>query len=97
MTYMDELQKAVEQRGGCVAHFEQFTPVHETSFGEIVWEGDVAVFLLEGHPRARRCYAWGFPSDDEAAQWKMTTVLGVAPVVSAETAVKAAIAVRTQG
>jgi hypothetical protein len=92
MTYLDELKMAVEQISGCKAHFEQFTPVQEDSLGEIVWDGHVAVFMLEGHPKARRCYAWGFPTDEEAKSRDITTVLEIPPVVSAETAVKAAIA-----
>jgi hypothetical protein len=97
MTYLDELRNAVEKSAKCSAHFEQFTPVHETDLGEIVWQGDVAIFLLDGHPKARRCYAWGFPTDDEAKSREVTTILEIPPVVSALTAVRAAIAGHKQG
>jgi hypothetical protein len=91
MTYLEDLTAAVEHDQSCTAHFEQFTPVHETYLGEIEWEGDVAIFLLEGHPKARRCYAWGSPTDDEAKSRKITTILEIPPVVSATTAVQAAL------
>jgi hypothetical protein len=91
MTYLDELVRSIEHNHGCEAHFDRFEPVAETYLGEIVWQGDVGVFDLVDHPKARRCYAWGFPPDDEATKRQITTVLEIPPVVSAETAVKAAI------
>ena len=33
-------------------------PVHEVFRGETVWQGDVEVFDLTGHPKAKRAYAW---------------------------------------
>ena len=32
-------------------------PLHETHDGKTVWEGDVEVFPLIGHPTAARAYA----------------------------------------
>ena len=32
--------------------------VQECFEGQPVWEGEVLVFELEGHPGASRCYAW---------------------------------------
>ena len=32
----------------------------ETFQGKTVWEGDVEVFDLIGHPKAKRCYAWAY-------------------------------------
>jgi hypothetical protein len=34
------------------------SPVHETFQGQTVWAGEVEVFDLVGHPKAKRCYAW---------------------------------------
>lgn len=64
-------------------------PVHEESGGEIVWDGEVHVFELDGHPDADRCYAWSHPTDD--GKERIVTVLGVPPIDSPEAAVRAAI------
>jgi hypothetical protein len=91
MTYLDDLTMAIAQRHGCEAHLEGFVPVTLVRLGGIEWDGDVGIFLLDGHPRARRCYAWGSPQDDEAGPRDIKTVLEVAPVLSAEAAVRSAI------
>jgi hypothetical protein len=49
-----------------------------------VWEGDVLIFELFGHPKATTCYAW-------EVDGQVTAVLGVAPVRSAVDAVRASI------
>jgi len=94
MDYISALKQAIGKEHGCEAHLERLVPVAETRLGEIAWEGDVAVFRIEGHPQAKRCYAWGVPDDDEAESRQITTVLEIPPVLSAETAVKAAKARR---
>jgi hypothetical protein len=97
MTYIDDLRMAIEQRHGGEAHLEEFVPVTVVQLGGVAWDGDVGIFLLEGQPDAKRCYAWGVPDDDEAAFRDITTVLEVPPVVSAETAVKSALASGPRG
>ncbi len=92
MTYLDDLTATIGRKYGCEAHLEGFVPVAVTQLGGIAWEGDVGIFLLNGHPEAKRCFAWGVPDDDEAASRDITTVLELPPVVSAETAVKAFLA-----
>jgi hypothetical protein len=91
MTYVDDLAAAIGRTHGCKAHLEEFVPVTATRLGGVAWEGDVGIFLLDGHPKARRCYAWGYPSDDEASSRDIITVLELPPVVSAETAVRSAL------
>jgi len=53
------------------------------------WGGVVETFNIEGHPKAKRCYAWLFVKD---GQQQYTTVLEIPPVDSARTAVQVAIA-----
>jgi len=50
------------------------------------------VFALLGHDDALRCYAWGNMTSD--GRWEVTTVLAIPPVVSADTAVLAAVAAK---
>jgi hypothetical protein len=91
MTYFAELKKAIYDLHGCHAKHIITTPVKEVFEGNVAWAGDVEVFGIAGHPRAIRCYAWGYPADDNALEREITTVLEIPPIVSAETAVKAAI------
>lgn len=58
--------------------------VDEHFEGEPVWQGEVLVFALQGHPEAQRCYAW-------EVDGRVTAVLGVGPVDSAVKAVRASI------
>jgi hypothetical protein len=72
-------------------HIES-VPVKETFQGKTVWEGFVEVFELVGHPKAPKVYAWSHDTDNPKKPKRHVTVLQIAPILSAEAAVKAAIA-----
>ena len=59
--------------------------VVETLKGGTIWEGEVFVFDLIGHPTALTCYAWSM--DDQ----QVRAVLREEPVDSPEAAVRAAL------
>jgi len=75
---------------GGTATFEETVRVIEDYEGERAWEGDVHVFALEGHPRARRAYAWAVPVPGTERK-RFYAVLHEGPVDSPERAVRAAI------
>lgn len=56
-----------------------------------VWEGEVEVFKITGHPTAKRCYGWlpGKGIDDQGERF--VTILEIPPVVSPETAVRTSV------
>jgi hypothetical protein len=58
----NELKRAVESRHGCTATLVQSAPVKETFDGKTVWDGIVHVFRIDGHPQARKAYAWSSQS-----------------------------------
>jgi hypothetical protein len=89
--YLSELRKAIKAVHGCDATHAATVPVKEVFRGEIAWQGDVEVFDVIGHAKAKQCFAWGVRRDDDKG-WDVTAVLGVPPVVTPELAVKAAIA-----
>lgn len=89
--YLSELRKAIKAVHGCNATHLETVPVTEVFRGEIAWEGNVEVFAVSGHAKAKQCYAWGVRRDDDKG-WEITAVLGLPPVTSPETAVKVAIA-----
>ena len=77
--------EAIQATHGAPSHLVARERVTETFEGETVWEGEVLVFELEGHPTAERCYCWEVDGE-------VTAVLGEGPVKSARDAVRAAIA-----
>jgi hypothetical protein len=82
-----DLQAAIRKLHGCDSKFVETTHVHETHDGATVWEGDVQVFDLIGHPKAKRAYAWSFLNEDSRKR-RYIAVLGDGPVVSPVTAVR---------
>jgi hypothetical protein len=51
-------------------------------------QGDVEVFDLHGHPKAKRCDAWSHLDGPNDERTRFVAVLEIPPVVSAETAVR---------
>jgi len=91
MDYFSEIQKAIKHNHGSDSVHVQTVPIKEVFQGRTAWEGDVEVFNLSDHAKAKRCYAWGHP-EDNGSGWEITTVLETPPVDSAQTAVRIAIA-----
>ena len=77
----------------CRALHIAYEPVIELFNGEVAWDGVVEAFDIQGHPKARRCYAWSY---EENGETQYVTVLEIPPVDSAETAVKVAIAAKAK-
>lgn len=89
MTYLEHLAEAIKQMHGCNAVYVDSKPVKEVFEGRTIWDGEVAVFMLSGHPKAAVAFAWGYPPDSPKT---IHAVLGIGPVDSPENAVKAFIA-----
>ena len=91
MSYISELQDVIRRLHGVESKHVQSVPVKETFQGKTVWEGIVEVFELVDHPKAPRVYAWAHDTDNPKKPRRHVTVLHIAPGLSAEAAVKAAI------
>lgn len=91
------LKRAIRDLHGLDSEHVESVPVHETFQGKTVWQGDVEVFRVYGHPQAVRAYAWTYEDDDGTLQH--VAVLGVPPINSALNAVQAAVVahMRKQG
>lgn len=81
--YIDRLRAVVEHLHKCQAAHVNTVPVHEVFQGETVWQGDVEVFDLTGHPKAKRAYGWSYGEPE-----KFITILELPPVTDAQSAVK---------
>ena len=89
--YIEELKAVILNLHGATATHVETVPVIETFNGQTIWEGEVEVFDLEGHPKASRVYAWAHETDDADRPKRHVTVLHVPPVTSPELAVRASI------
>jgi len=87
---IDNLKILIEREGKCRATHIESAPVHERFEGMRVWDGVVETFKLDGHPEAKRAYAWVIPAS-QGKENEYKVVLGVSPVNSAQDAVKAAV------
>jgi hypothetical protein len=92
MTHIQELQGVIRHLHGAKAKHLESVPVREMFQGQTVWDGVVEVFILKGHPKTDRAYAWMHDTDDPTHPKRHVTVLHIPPVVSPQTAVRAAIA-----
>lgn len=84
------LREAIKHMHGCDSKWVESIPVTETFEGKTVWDGEVQVFFLIGHPKAQRAYAWSHEADEGKRQF--VAVLELGPVKDAVTAVRASIA-----
>jgi hypothetical protein len=84
-----ELKQAVESQHGGTATLAQTVPIREEHEGQVVWDGVVHVFDLEGHQTARRAYAWSYERPD--GRRRFFAVLHAGPITSPRDAVRAAI------
>ena len=90
---IENLKRAVEKACSCKARHLRTRAITEGFEGDHVWDGVVEVFKLDGHPRAKRCYAFLFAEDGKTV---LKTVMGVSPVNSVLSAVRMAIAGKAQ-
>lgn len=54
-----------------------------------VWDGQVVVFDIQGHPQAKQCYAWGWYPD--VGDTQAVAVLALPPIDSPQRAIQAYI------
>jgi hypothetical protein len=90
--YIARVQVAVSQLHDCGAVWLETVPVHEVFHGQTVWKGEVEVFDLNGHAKARRAYALSHRDGQDDQGERFVTVLELPPVDSPVTAVRAPIA-----
>ena len=90
MTYSEELAAEFWKVHRCAAKFMYTVPVREVFPGNKIWDGAVWLFKLSGHPQAKFGYAWLHPND-AGDDLKVTIVLEITPVDSAQRAVRVSV------
>ena len=89
--YIQRLKLALEHLHGCSARHLETVPVHEVFRGETVWQGDVEVFEITGHPKAKRAYGWSHAAGKDDSDERFVAVLELPPVESAVAAVRVSL------
>lgn len=87
---VEALQEAIRNLHGCESAWLESVPVKEVFMDQPVWEGEVQVFELQGHPTATRCYAWSHAVEGSERR-RFVAVLHQGPVDSPQKAVQAAV------
>jgi hypothetical protein len=77
----DSLNRSKEAHGVTASHFETVA-VKELFRGEVAWDGEVEVFNVADHPKAKQCFAWGVRRDDGKG-WDVTPQLAVKAAIAA--------------
>jgi hypothetical protein len=88
LNYIAQVQVTVSQLHNCGALWRETVPVPEIFDGKTIWQWDVEVFDLNGHPRAKRAYAWGHLDGEHDERTRFVAVLEIPPVNSPEAAVR---------
>jgi len=89
--YLARLQVTIQQLHNCGAVWRESVPIREVFNGKTIWQGEVEVFDLTGHPKAKRAYGWSHPEGPDNKGERFVAVLEIPPVTSAKTAVQISI------
>jgi hypothetical protein len=85
-----DLREAVERTCRCPARPRGTVRVSERFGRYALWEGEVHVFELDGHPAASSCFAWPLPAGG-AGRGGFRVVPAAPPIATAADAVRAAV------
>jgi len=91
VSYIEELRDVIRKLHGAEPTHVQTVPIKEEFQGQTIWEGEVEVFDLTGHPKANRAYGWSHREGKNDEGERFVAVLEIPPVVSPVTAVRASI------
>jgi hypothetical protein len=83
--YIQTLRTLIQTSCKCPTRYSQTIKVKEEAEGKVLFEGNVELFDLGGHPTARQCFAWGTKREDGRMEY--TTILNP-PAKSAAEAVR---------
>jgi len=84
--YIERLRQVIFQMHKTTSIWVESVRVEGIFRGRTQWKGEVEVFELTEHPKAKRCYAWTFGEPEQ-----LVTVLERPPVADAKSAVKLGI------
>ena len=88
--------EAIKTKECCESAYCETVKVREEFEGKIVWDGEVEIFELLNHPKAKRCYAFGYNLKKMISSGlkpdHIFVVLELPPVDTPQKAVRATVA-----
>lgn len=84
--YIERLKQVIFHLHKASPTWVESVPVREVFNGKTIWNGDVEVFDLTGHPKAKRCFGWTYGEPEQ-----FITILELPPVTDAQSAVKVGV------
>ena len=84
--YIERLRQVIFHLHKADARHVATFPIEEMFRNETIWKGDVEMFALTGHPKAKYCYGWTYGEPEE-----FITILELPPVTDAQSAVKVGV------
>jgi hypothetical protein len=84
--YIERLKQVIFHLHKASPIWVESVPVEEIFGGKTIWKGEVEVFDLSCHPKAKRCYGWTYGDPEE-----FITILELPPVTDAKSAVKVGV------
>jgi hypothetical protein len=88
MDYLEELRDAIRRLHGLESEYVETIEVVEEFEGRTMWDGEVSIFKVIGHPQTDTAYAW---RDQQGDKKRYVAVLKLPPVDSPQLAVRAAV------
>jgi hypothetical protein len=93
--YLAQLRAAIQQLHGCPSEHVETVEVKEVFRDRVVWEGQVEVFRMMDHPKAKVCYAWRY-TDKGTNTERIAAIPGLRLISSAADAVRTFILAENQ-
>jgi len=82
---IEALKQSIAQNHACIAVYSQSVMVEETHRGEILWAGQIEIFEVQGHTKAKTAYGWWQENTEDG----LVTILALTPIMDARKAVQA--------
>jgi hypothetical protein len=82
---IEALKQSIAENHACTAVYIQSVMVEEAHQGEILWTGQIEIFEIQGHAKAKVAYGWWQENTEEG----LVTILALTPTMDARKAVQA--------
>jgi|SRR5665213_1696479 len=82
---IEALKQTIHESHDCTVTHLQSVWVEETDRGETLWTGQVEIFEVQGHAKAKIAYGWW----QENSETGLVTILALTPTLDARKAVQA--------
>jgi hypothetical protein len=82
---IEALKQSIAENHACTAIYIQSVMVEEAHHGEILWAGQIEIFEIQGHAKAKTAYGWWQENTEDG----LVTILALTPTMDARKAVQA--------